>query len=104
MVMSAKITSEVCNMEILAENIRPVADLKNKSSQLLRQVQATGRPILLTQKGKPAAVLVDVKEFADKLASRRLARLLKQAEKEIAEGKGRDIDEFFDEFARTHKL
>jgi hypothetical protein len=38
------------------------------------------------------------------LASRRLARLLKQAEKEIAEGKGRDIDEFFDEFARTHKL
>ncbi|MDZ7359385.1 MAG: hypothetical protein ONB46_01485 [candidate division KSB1 bacterium] len=37
------------------------------------------------------------------LAPSRLARLLKQAEKEIAEGKGRDIDEFFGEFARTHK-
>lgn len=91
-------------MEIFTEDIRPATDLKNKSSQLLRQVQTTGRPILLTKKGKPAAVLVDVKEFAEKLASRRLARLLKQAEKEIAEGKGRDIDEFFDEFARTHKL
>lgn len=91
-------------MEILADDIRPAADLKNKSTQLLRQVQATRRPILLTQKGKPAAILVDVREFADKLASKRLAQLLKQAEIEIAEGKGRDIEEFFDEFARTHKL
>jgi hypothetical protein len=38
------------------------------------------------------------------LASKRLARLLEQAEKEIAEGKGRDIDEFFKEFAEAHKL
>jgi len=91
-------------MEIFANDIRPATDLKNKSNQLLRQVQTTRRPILLTQKGKPAAVLVDVKEFAEKLASKRLARLLKQAEMEIAAGKGRDIDEFFDEFARTHKL
>jgi len=91
-------------MEILADDIRPAADLKNKSNQLLRQVQTTRRPILLTQKGKPAAVLVDVKEFADKLASKRMARLLEQAEIEIAGGKGRDIEQFFDEFARTHKL
>lgn len=91
-------------MEILTDDIRPAAELKNKSTQLLRQVQTTRRPILLTQKGRPAAVLVDVKEFAKKLASKRLARLLKQAEVEIAEGKGRDIDEFFDEFAKTHKL
>lgn len=91
-------------MEIFAEDIRPAADLKKKSGQLLRQVQTTRRPILLTKNGKPTAVLIDVKEFAEQLASRRLARLLKQAEKEIAEGKGRDIDEFFNEFAKTHKL
>ncbi len=87
-------------MQIFAEDIRPVADLKNKSSQLLRHVQTARRPILLTKKGKPTAVLVDVKEFAEKLASKELALLLKQAEKEVAEGKGRDIDEF----AKTHKL
>jgi prevent-host-death family protein len=91
-------------MRILAEDIRPTADLKNKSNQLLRHLQKTRRPILLTQNGKPTAVLVDVKEFAKKLASRELAFLLKKAEKEIAEGKGRDIDEFFEEFAKTHKL
>jgi len=91
-------------MQIFAEDIRPVADLKNKSSHLLRRVQNTRRPILLTKNGKPAAVLVNVKEFVEKLASKELAFLLKQAEKEIADGKGRELDEFFDEFAKTHKL
>jgi prevent-host-death family protein len=91
-------------MQIYTEDIRPVADLKNKSSQLLRHVQTTRRPLLLTKKGKLTAVLVDVKEFADQLASKELALLLRESEKEVAEGKGRDIDEFFDEFAKTHKL
>lgn len=59
-------------MEILADDIRPATDLKNKSTQLLRQMQTTRRPILLTPKGKPAAVLVEVKEVAKKLALKRL--------------------------------
>lgn len=91
-------------MQILTEDIRPIADLKTKSSQLLRHIQHTRRPVLLTKNGKPTAVLMDVKEFASKMASKELAVLLRQAEKEIASGKGRDIDEFFDEFARTHHL
>lgn len=91
-------------MQIYAEDIRPVANLKNKSNQLLRHAQTTRRPILLTKKGKPTAAFVDVKEFADQPASKELALLLKEAEKEVAEGRGRDIDEFFEEFAAAHKL
>jgi prevent-host-death family protein len=91
-------------MDIRADDIRPVTDLRNKSNQLLRQMQTTHRPILLTKNGKPTAVLVDAKEFAEKLASQKLAQLLTQAEEEIAEGKGRDFDEFFDEFAKTHNI
>jgi len=91
-------------MQILVEDIRPTTDLKNKSNQLLRYVQKTRRPILLTKNGKPTAVLVDVKEFAKKLASKELTMLLKEAEKEVAQGKGRDIDEFFEAFAKAHKL
>lgn len=91
-------------MEIFADDIRPASELKNKANQLLRQVRGTGRPILLTQNGKPAAVLLNVKEFTEKLASKKLERMLNHAEAEMAQGKGRDIDEFFDEFAKTHKL
>ena len=35
---------------------------------------------------------------------RRATDLKNKSKMEIAEGKGRDLDEFFDEFARTHKL
>ncbi len=91
-------------MQIFADDIRPASELKSKANQLLRQVRGTGRPILLTQKGKPAAVLLNVKEFTEKLASKKLERLLNQAETEMAQGKGRDLEEFFDEFAKTHKL
>ena len=91
-------------MQILAEDIRPVADLKNKAGQLVRQAQTTRRPILLTKKGRPMAVLMDAQEFAAKLASKELAQLLEQAEDELARGKGRDLDEFFNEFAKAHKL
>lgn len=91
-------------MEISSDDIRPVTDLKNKSAQLLRQVQQTRRPIVLTKDGKPAAVLLNVKAFGEQLASKRLARLLREAEKELAAGKGRDIDDFFSEFAKSHQL
>jgi len=91
-------------MEILAEDIRPVSDLKNKSTQLVRRVQTTRRPVLLTKNGKPAVVLMDAAEFAAKLASMRMSSLLKEAERDIAEGKGRDLDEFFAEFARKNKI
>ena len=91
-------------MEIFANDIRPAKDLKNKSTQLLRQVQATRRPILLTQKGKPAAVLLDIKLFASQLASRKLQALLKEAENDFAAGKDRDINEFFEEFAKANNL
>jgi len=91
-------------MEIFAEDILPVGDLKRRSTELLKRVQNTRRPILLTQNGKPAAVLIDVKEFAETLASKRLARILKKAEKEMMNGEGREIDEFFVDFAARHGL
>ena len=91
-------------MEILSEDIRPLSDLKHKTDQLLLHLQATRRPILFVEDGKPAAVLLGPQEFAEGMGSARLASLLRQAESEIAEGKGRNLDEFFTEFAKTHKL
>src|SRR5262245_59737694 len=99
---SAIRSGEKLNMEILSEDIRPLSDLKHKTEQLLLHLQTTRRPILFVDNGKPAAVLLGPQEFAEGMGSARLAGMLKRAENEIAEGKGRDIDEFFKEFAKTH--
>lgn len=47
----------------MAEDIHPAADLQSKAEDLLRQVQETRRPIVLTQEGKGAAVLVDIDSY-----------------------------------------
>lgn len=44
----------------LEADIKPVSDFRANSASLLRQVRESGRPIVLTQRGRSAAVVVDV--------------------------------------------
>jgi len=56
----------------LAEDVLPIAEFKARASEFVRRVRDRGRPILITQGGKPAAVLVSPADF-DRLAVRRAA-------------------------------
>ena len=45
------------------EDIRPVTDFRNHAAEILAQVKTTKRPVVITQKGKSAAVLVDAERY-----------------------------------------
>jgi prevent-host-death family protein len=47
----------------LTDDIHPAAELQSEAERLLRQVQETRRPVVLTREGKSAAVLVDVESY-----------------------------------------
>jgi antitoxin YefM len=47
----------------LAATIPSISALEAKAADLLRQVQETRRPVMLTEKGKGAAVLVDLDSY-----------------------------------------
>ena len=49
----------------LERDIQPVSDFRTRASAVLREVQRSGRPVVLTQHGRSAAVLVDVKSYQD---------------------------------------
>ncbi|MCP3867565.1 MAG: type II toxin-antitoxin system prevent-host-death family antitoxin [Gammaproteobacteria bacterium] len=53
----------------IAEDILPIADFKARASQVVRQLRKKKRPVVITQNGKPAAVLLAPEEF-DRLAER----------------------------------
>ncbi len=53
----------------IAEDIVPLADLKARASRLFRQIREQQRPVIITQNGKPAAVLITPEEF-DRLSER----------------------------------
>lgn len=53
----------------IAEDIVPLADFKARASRLFRQIREEQRPVIITQNGKPAAVLITPEEF-DRLGER----------------------------------
>ena len=88
----------------ISEDIRPFADLEQNASEVLEQLRATGRPIVLTVKGKADAVLMDAKTYEKHLRASNLSRLLAPAEADVAAGRVRSARSFLKEFKSARKI
>jgi antitoxin YefM len=69
-------------------DVRPVTEFRANASAFLEQVQVTKRPVVLTQHGRSAAVLLDVGVYEELLDELALLRDIRTAESEVARGKG----------------
>ena len=54
----------------VSEDIVPIGQFKAHASKLIRGLRGSKRPLVITQNGKPAAVVVTPEEF-DRLVERR---------------------------------
>ena len=70
-----------------AKGIEPVTVLKTRSAELIRQARETGQPIIITQNGKPTAVLQDVESFQRQREALTLLKILAKGDQQISEGK-----------------
>jgi prevent-host-death family protein len=73
-------------------NIIPVSDLRQDAARVLKQVRDSKEPIVITQRGRAAAVMLSVDEYERSERDRELLRLLAKGEKEIEAGEGCDLD------------
>ena len=84
----------------VSEDIHSLTTFKRHSSQLMRRMKKTGRPLVLTVKGKAEAVVMHAaayQELADHFdAVTSIRRGLAQAKK----GMGRPVDAVFDDLER----
>jgi len=54
----------MANQELdLESDIKPVSEFRANAAETIRQVQSTGRPVVLTQRGRSSAVLLDVAAY-----------------------------------------
>ena len=72
----------------LATDIQPLAEFRAKLAAVVRRVQRTRRPVVLTQYGRSAAVLLDVREYDALLERLELLHDVQTAEKQLAKGAG----------------
>src|SRR5262245_13433706 len=81
----------------LTEDFKTAEELANQVQAILAQVRQNGRPVVVTQDGKPAAVLLDVARYEWMVHLLNLSRMLNEAEAEVRAGKTRPAEEFFKE-------
>jgi prevent-host-death family protein len=80
-------TSPVVVMaRIRAQDIRPLADFRANLAAVVDQVQRTRRPVVLTEHGRSAAVLVNVAEYEALLDRLELLQDVQAAEQQLAAG------------------
>ncbi len=78
-------------------NIIPVTDLRQDAASVLRRVRHSKQPVVITQRGRAAAVMLSTEAYERAEHDLQLLRLLVRGEKEIAAGKGFDLDAILEE-------
>ena len=77
----------------LDEDIRPLSEFRAGVASFVKQVSDTRRPMVLTQRGRGVAVLVDIREFEAMRERLALLEDLAAAEADIAAGRVVSHDE-----------
>ena len=73
-------------------NIVPITDLRQDATAIVKRVTKSREPLIITQRGRAAAVMVSVEDYEHSRHELEILRLLARGEKEIKKGKGYDLD------------
>lgn len=80
----------------ITNDIKPVTYLKAKTAELLKQVNETQRPVIITQNGEARAVLQDARSYQEMRNVIGLLKLVSQGEADVREGKHTAHDDLFE--------
>ena len=72
----------------LETDIRPLSDFRANIASIIEEIKTTKRPVVLTQHGRSAAVMLDVAEYEKILEKIELMNDIEIAEAQIKSGKG----------------
>jgi len=70
----------------ITNEIKPVTYLKSHAANLLKQINETHRPVIITQNGEPKAVLQDPESYENMRNAIGILKLLSQGEEDIKSG------------------
>jgi prevent-host-death family protein len=71
--------------------IVPITDLRQDAAAVLRRVRSLKQPLVVTQRGRAAAIILSVESYERSEHERQLLLMLARGEREIAAGAGHDL-------------
>ena len=70
------------------KDIQPLSDFRAGAASFIRQVNETRRPLVITQRGKGVAVVLDVSEYESMQEKIELLEEIQKAETQLSVGLG----------------
>lgn len=80
-----------------APKIIPISDLRQNASDVVKNVQSSGEPVFITQRGRAAAVMISMEVYEKNQHELDILHLLARGEKEIAAGTGYELGDVLKE-------
>lgn len=71
----------------LTEDIKPVTYMKTRAAELLKKVNDSRRPMVITQNGEAKAVVLDVETYEALRDAKTLLQIVAQGEDDIRSGR-----------------
>ena len=87
----------------ITSDIKPVTYLKSKAADLLNQINETHRPVIITQNGKPRAVLQDPESYENMRNTIGLLKLISQGEIDVRNGRVNSQEDVFNDVENSLK-
>ncbi len=84
----------------ISTDIKPISFLKSKAADMLKQVNETHRPIIITQNGEPRAVLQDPESYENMRNAIGLMKLISLGEEDIRKSKSKIQGEVFSDLEK----
>jgi prevent-host-death family protein len=79
----------------ISKDIKPITYLKSKAPDLLKQINETHRPVIITQNGEPRAVLQDPESYENMRNAIGIMKLISQGEEDVKAGKLKSQEDVF---------
>ena len=80
----------------MINDIKPVTYLKSRAADVLKQINETHRPMIITQNGEAKAVIQDPQSYENMKNAILMLKLLSFAEEDIKNGNLYNEDDVFD--------
>jgi prevent-host-death family protein len=91
----------------ITKDIQSLTTFRRRSGDFLKHLKKSKRPIVLTVKGKAAAIVQDAEAYQRLLDIAAMADAnegIRQGLEDLKKGKGRPVEEFFREFEAEHGI
>jgi prevent-host-death family protein len=91
----------------ITRDIQSLTTFRRRSGDFMKQLKKSKRPVVLTVKGKAAAVVQDAQAYQrllDIAARADVFEAVRQGLDDVAHGRTRPAQEVFDEIRRRHEI